>query len=214
MEQLQVLGPMCDASNMKISNDVTTLVALFAIVSPITSIPVFLSLTAGSTTKERRKTAVLTAAVSGATLLIAYFVGDIILKLLSIQIEAFRIAGAFVIGAIGWSMVMGKKSSIFETHSSGAMVVPLAIPLMAGPGAIATVIAIGNTDRGSLRIADLVIILILSALTGILLLAAVPVEAALGDQGLMVLTRIFGLLLLSIAVSTVMSSLTVYIHSL
>lgn len=199
---------------MKISNDVTTLVALFAIVSPITSIPVFLSLTAGSTTKERRRTAMQTAAVSGATLLIAYFVGDIILRLLSIQIEAFRIAGAFVIGAIGWSMVMGKKSSIFEAHANGAMVVPLAIPLMAGPGAIATVIAIGNSDRGNVRIADLVIILILSALTGILLLAAAPIERALGEQGLMVLTRIFGLLLLSIAVSTVMSALTVYIHAL
>ena len=199
---------------MKISNDVTTLVALFAIVSPITSIPVFLSLTSGASVKERRKIAMQTAAVSGATLLISYFVGDIILKLLSIQIEAFRIAGAFVIGAIGWSMVMGKKSTIFEAHSNGAMVVPLAIPLMAGPGAIATVIAIGNTDRGSVRIADFVIILILSALTGILLLAAAPIERGLGQQGLMVLTRIFGLLLLSIAVSTVMSSLTVYIHSL
>ncbi len=205
---------MCDASNMKISNDVTTLVALFAIVSPITSIPVFLNLTSGATTQERRKIAVQTAAVSGATLLIAYFVGDIILRLLSIQIGAFRIAGALVIGAIGWSMVMGKKSTLVEAQATGAMVVPLAIPLMAGPGAIATVIAIGNTDRGSLRIADLVIILILSALTGILLLAAVPVEKTMGEQGLMVLTRIFGLLLLSIAVSTVMSVLTVYIHSL
>ena len=155
-----------------------------------------------------------TAAVSGATLLIAYFVGDVILRLLSIQIEAFRVAGALVIGAIGWSMVMGKQSSIFAAQSSGAMVVPLAIPLMAGPGAIATVIAIGNNDRGSVRIADLVIILILSALTGVLLLAAAPIERFLGAQGLMVLTRIFGLLLLSIAVSTIMSSLTVYIHSL
>jgi multiple antibiotic resistance protein len=199
---------------MKLSSDITTLVALFAIVSPITSIPVFLTLTAGRSTKERRVTAMQTAAVSGVTLLIAYFVGDIILKLLSIQIEAFRIAGALVIGAIGWSMVMGRKNTIFESRASGATVVPLAIPLMAGPGAIATVIAIGNSDRGSVRIADLVIILILAALTGILLLLAAPIEKGLGEQGLMVLTRIFGLLLLSIAVSTIMSSLTVYIHSL
>ena len=201
-------------ANMHISSDVTTLVALFAIVSPITSIPVFLSLTSGSTPKQRRVTAMQTAAVSGLTLIIAYFVGDIILKVLSIQIEAFRIAGALVIGAIGWSMVMGKQSSIFTAGKSGAMVVPLAIPLMAGPGAIATVIAIGNTDRGTVRAANLIIILILAALTGILLLAAAPIEKWLGEQGLMILTRIFGLLLLSIAVSTVMSSLTVYIHSL
>ena len=201
-------------TSMHISSDVTTLVAHFAIVSPITSIPVFLSLTSGSSPKQRRVIAMQTAAVSGLTLIIAYFVGDIILKLLNIQIEAFRIAGALVIGAIGWSMVMGRQSSIIASGKSGALVVPLAIPLMAGPGAIATVIAIGNTDRGTVRIANLVIILILAALTGILLLAAAPIERWLGEQGLMILTRIFGLLLLSIAVSTIMSSLTSYIHAL
>ena len=109
---------------------------------------------------------------------------------------------------------MGRQSSIIASGKSGALVVPLAIPLMAGPGAIATVIAIGNTDRGTVRIANLVIILILAALTGILLLAAAPIERWLGEQGLMILTRIFGLLLLSIAVSTIMSSLTSYIHAL
>lgn len=200
--------------SMRINGDVTTLVALFAIVSPITSIPVFLALTSGASVKRRQVIALQTSAVSGITLLIAYFVGDIILKLLSIQIEAFRVAGALVIGAIGWSMVMGKKSTILETNPNGAMVVPLAIPLMAGPGAIATVIALGNSDQGVVRIADLVIILILSALTSVLLLAAAPIERVLGEQGLMVLTRIFGLLLLSIAVSTIMSSMAVYIHSL
>ncbi len=199
---------------MKVSSDVTTLVALFAIVRPIPSIPVCLSLTAGVNAKRRRWIALQTAIVSGVTLLIAYFVGDVILKLLSIQMGAFRIAGALVIGSIGWSMVMGKKNIILEANPRGAMVVPLAIPLMAGPGAIATVIAIGNSDRGIVRIADLVIILVLSALTCVLLLAAEPIEKILGEQGLNVLTRIFGLLLLAIAVSTVMSSLQDFIHAL
>ena len=88
---------------MKISSDVTTLVALFAIVSPITSIPVFLNLTGGATKEKRRVIALQTALVSALTLFVAYFVGDIILKLLNIQMDAFRIAGALVIGAIGWS---------------------------------------------------------------------------------------------------------------
>ena len=193
---------------MKLSSDVTTLVALFDIVSPITSIPVFLNLTSKVTKEKRRVIALQTALVSGLTLFIAYFVGDIILKLLSIQMDAFRIAGALIIGAIGWSMVMGKKSSIIEASTSSAAVVPLAIPMMAGPGAIATVIAIGNADRGIVRVADVVIILVLSLLTGLLLLIAEPIERVLGDQGLMVLTRIFGLLLLAIAVSTIMSALT------
>lgn len=193
---------------MKVSNDVTTLIALFAIVSPITSIPVFLNLTSAVSTEKRRVIAIQTALVSGLTLFIAYFLGDIILKLLSIQMNAFRIAGALIIGAIGWSMVMGKKSSAIEASSGGAAIVPLAIPMMAGPGAIATVIAIGNSDVGVVRIADVVIILILSLLTGLLLLTAATISRLLGDQGLMVVTRIFGLLLLAIAVSTIISALT------
>ena len=199
---------------MHLNGDITTLVALFAIVSPITSIPVFLSLTSGVSTTRRRIIALQTAFVSGLTLLIAYWVGDIILKLLSIQMEAFRIAGALVIGSIGWSMVMGKQNSITQADAKGAMVVPLAIPMMAGPGAIATVIAIGNSDQGSVRVADLVIIFVLSILTGILLLTAEPVEKLLGEQGLNVLSRIFGLLLLAIAVSTVMAAVTTFIHAL
>ncbi len=192
---------------MKLSNDITTLIALFAIVSPITSIPVFLSLTAGATKEKRRIIAFQTALVSGLTLLIAYFIGDVILKLLNIQMDAFRIAGALVIGAIGWAMVMGKRAEVLQAIPGSALVVPLAIPLMAGPGAIATVIAIGNSDSGAVRVADLIIILALSAMTFILLLAAAPIERILGDQGLLVLTRIFGLLLLAIAVSTVMSAM-------
>lgn len=102
---------------------------------------------------------------------------------------------------------MGRKGSFLEASPMGAAVVPLAIPMMAGPGAIATVIAIGNSDVGIVRIADVIIILVLSILTGLLLLAAEPIERILGEQGLMVLTRIFGLLLLAIGVSTIMSAI-------
>lgn len=193
---------------MKISSDVTTLVALFAIVSPITSIPIFLNLTSGVSRKKRRLIALQTALVSALTLFVAYFVGDIILKLLSIQMDAFRIAGALIIGAIGWSMVMGKSTEAIQASPASAAVVPLAIPMMAGPGAIATVIAIGNSDRGIVRVADVIIIFVLSLLTFLLLLLAEPIEHFLGDQGLMVLTRIFGLLLLAIAISTIISALS------
>ena len=193
---------------MKFNSDVTTLIALFAIVSPITSLPVFLNLTSEMTKPQRRITALKTAAVAGLTLIIAYFLGDIILRSLSIDMNSFRIAGALVICAYGWAMVMGKKPREVKAAPAGAAVVPLAIPMMAGPGAIATVIALGNNADGIVQISNLAIILALSVLTGILLLAAEPVEHLLGDQGLMVVTRIFGLLLLAIGISTVITGVT------
>jgi multiple antibiotic resistance protein len=90
---------------------------------------------------------------------------------------------------------------------SGAAIVPLAIPLMAGPGAIATVIALGNSEVGVARWANLLIIVALTALTFLFLLAAAPIERLVGDTGLMVISRILGLLLLAIAASTVLVAL-------
>ena len=193
---------------MKLNSDVTTLIALFAIVNPVTAIPVFLALAKGQTPAQRRRIALKTSAISGLTLFVAYFLGDVILKSLSIQLDAFRIAGSLVIAAFGWKMAMGQGfDKPTEGGASGIAVVPLAIPLMAGPGAIATVIALGNSEEGVARIANLVIIVALTVMTFLFLLAAAPIEKLLGDTGLMVVSRILGLLLIAIAASTIISSL-------
>lgn len=191
---------------METSSAVTTLIALFAIVSPITAIPVFLSLTAGRSQKERRSVALKTALVSGITLVVAYFLGEVILRILSIDINAFRIAGALVIGGIGWAMVQGLRPSIAD-NPSGAAVVPLAIPLMAGPGAIAATITIRSTENGAIW-QNLGIILALTITSFILFLLAQPLEKLLGDTGLNIVSRIFGLLLISIAVSSAIGAVS------
>ena len=194
---------------MKLNSDVTTLIALFAIVNPITAIPVFLALASGLDSRQRRILALKTSAVAGITLFVAYFLGDVILKSLSIQLDAFRIAGSLVIAAFGWKMAMGKAlDKPTEGGAQGAAIVPLAIPLMAGPGAIATVIALGNSEVGIARWGNLLIIVALTALTFLFLLAAAPIEKLFGDTGLMVVSRILGLLLLAIAASTIISALT------
>ena len=192
---------------MKLNSDVTTLIALFAIVNPITAIPVFLAIANGMTLGQRRRLAFKTALISGVTLFIAYFLGDIILKSLSIDLNAFRIAGSSVIAAFGWKMAMGRGFEKPAGPVSGAAVVPLAIPLMAGPGAIATVIALGNSEVGFARVANLVIIVALTAMTFVFLLAAAPIEKLLGETGLMVVSRILGLLLIAISVSTILAAL-------
>lgn len=192
---------------MKLNSDVTTLIALFAIVNPVTAIPVFLAIASGMDGKARRRLAFKTALIAGITLFIAYFLGDVILKSLSIELDAFRIAGSSVIAAFGWKMAMGKGMEKPSGPVSGAAIVPLAIPLMAGPGAIATVIALGNSDAGFARLANLLIIVGLTLMTFVFLLAAAPIEKLLGETGLMVVSRILGLLLIAIAVSTIISAL-------
>lgn len=144
--------------------------------------------------------ALKTALVSGLTLVVAYFLGEIILGILQIDINAFRIAGSLVIGGIGWSMVQGHKVAL-AANSSGAAVVPLAIPLMAGPGAIAATITIRSTESSAYW-QTLAIILALTVVSYILFLLAQPLEKLLGETGLNITSRIFGLLLISIAASS------------
>lgn len=190
---------------MPINSAVTTLIAMFAVVSPITAIPVFLHLTAGLSNRARRSVALKTALVSGLTLLVAYFLGEIILRLLSIEIDAFRIAGSLLIGGIGWAMVQGKTPPMVA-NPSGAAVVPLAIPIMAGPGAIAATITIRSTEGDALW-QNIGIILALTLVSYVLFLLAQPLEKLLGETGLAIVGRIFGLLLISIAVSSAITAL-------
>lgn len=192
---------------MKFNSDVTTLIALFAIVNPITAIPVFLAIVSGQPPAQRRLMAMKTALISGLTLLISYFLGDIILKTLSIDLNAFRIAGSLLIAAFGWNMVMGRGFEKPAGPLTGAAVVPLAIPLMAGPGAIATVIALGNSEPGSAWSVNLLIIAALTGMTFLFLLSAGIIERALGETGLMVVSRILGLLLIAISISTILGAL-------
>ncbi|MFM6968653.1 MAG: MarC family protein [Microbacteriaceae bacterium] len=192
---------------MKFSSDVTTLIALFAIVNPITAIPVFLALGAKLSAAQQRMLALKVAVYAGITLVVAYFLGGVILATLSIELDAFRIAGALVIASFGWSMTNGKAIEMPDENLSGAAVVPLAIPIMAGPGAIATVIALGNAESGIGRVTDLIVIAALTVMTFLFLLLAKPIEKALGKNGLMVVSRVLGLLLLAIAVSTILSAL-------
>ena len=84
---------------------------------------------------------------------------------------------------------------------------PLAIPLMAGPGAIATVIALGNSEAGFAWSVNLLIIAALTALTFLFLLSAGVIEKVLGETGLMVVSRILGLLLIAISISTILGAL-------
>lgn len=191
---------------MHLNHDLTTLVALFAIMNPLGAIPLFLAITPPDPV-IRRKIAIQTGVATLATLLVAYFVGDLILALFRIDMDAFRIAGALIIAAAGWAMVFGRAATAYGSDNRSPAVIPLAIPKLAGPGAMAVVIALGETDQGAVVLEDVVIIAILTVITVVLLLFANPIERGLRENGMNVMTRVFGLLLLAIAIGSILTSL-------
>jgi multiple antibiotic resistance protein len=190
-------------------NELSIFFAFLALTNPLTTVPLLLAATEQSTTAERRRT-VLVANVSAAIILfVSLFVGQAILTAFQIEIDAFRIAGGLLIASVAWAMATGKPSTL-ATSGGGrsAAVVPLAIPSLAGPGAIAAAIELGHAAPGiGIKGADLLALLLVCVVNAVVLLGAAPIERTLGEQGMKVISRVLGLILLGIAISGILKAL-------
>lgn len=192
----------------------TTFVALFAIMGVLTLPPVFLAVTASMSAADRRKTALQTAVAIAVVMIVSYFIGGWILSLFKIDLEAFRVAGALVVASMAWGMITGKPSALLEAKGNSPAVIPLAIPKTAGPGAIALAISMGAVDVQGKIAGDLIAIIVVTALALAFMFAAGPIERLLGASGLNILNRLFGLILLAIALTSIMTSLRVFFPGL
>ncbi|PKM44440.1 MAG: amino acid transporter [Gammaproteobacteria bacterium HGW-Gammaproteobacteria-1] len=182
---------------------------LLAIVNPVGAIPVFIGLTEGLSAHRRHRTALLSASAVGAVLLAALFTGEAILGFFGITIASFRVGGGILILLIAISMMHARLSPAKQTdeeaqdaaEKESVAVVPLAIPLLAGPGAISTIIVYTHRSSAPMHYALLGLEILLMALIVWLVFRAAPLlSQRLGRTGINVLTRIMGLILAAIAV--------------
>jgi multiple antibiotic resistance protein len=196
-------------------------IALYVLVNPLEGIPMFLARTQGASEELRR--AVARTAAFGVTsiLLASLLVGHPLLEVLGISIGAFSVAGGVIIFLIALTMVLGSSGSSKPTRSPDEgsedlrrfALVPLATPLLAGPGAIGTVIVYasrgGASGVGELEhLAVLAgIVFLVGTATWFALRAADPLRELLGDTGIDVSTRISGILVAAIAVGMIQQGL-------
>lgn len=192
------------------------LVALVSVVNPIGAIPIFASLTADSSTRERRRVATRTSLSVGLILLLMLFAGDSILHLFGISVASFRVGGGIIVLLMAISMIQARVSRAKHTQEEGeeaadkasVAVVPLGIPILAGPGAISTVIVYAHHEGVPLHALLLGIGIVLVALVVWLCLRAAPfIGNGLGQTGVNVITRIMGLILAAIAVEFIVHGL-------
>jgi multiple antibiotic resistance protein len=186
--------------------------ALFAIMNPFGAIPIFLSLTADNTPAERRRIGAVAALAVLVALLTTALVGQHVLSFFGISIGAFRTAGGLIILVLALSMLHGRQSSVHHSPveqqdgeaKDDPAVFPLAIPLIAGPGSIATVILYSGQAPG---LAGYVVIgatiALLCLVLGLALRLAAPLSGLLGPTGMNVATRLMGMLLAAIAVEMI-----------
>jgi len=192
---------------------VSALVTLFVVVDPVGLAPAFIGLTAGLPRSSRRQGALRACLIGFAILAGSALIGDWLLRMMSISLPAFRIAGGLLLFSIASEMVFGLRitrqaqaaDKALEEHVRNIAAFPLAIPLMAGPGAItASVLLAGRAGGDPLRIALLIgIVAVIMAVCLLVFLAAGRIERLLGATGNTVLSRLLGVLLAALAVQFV-----------
>jgi multiple antibiotic resistance protein len=186
------------------------IVTLTAVVDPFLAVPFFLAFTAERSHPERMRLARVVALTVLAVLAVSVFVGESLLELIGASLPAFRVGGGLVLLLMALAMLNAQAGGVRQSRAEAREleegelqgVVPLAMPLLAGPGAIST--SIIAVEGGSLahQIAVVVCIAIVCLVTWLTLRAAHRIAARMGTTGLNVATRILGLLLAAMAVQT------------
>jgi multiple antibiotic resistance protein len=192
---------------------ISALLTLFVVVDPVGLVPTFLAVTEDLPRRARRSVAVRSSIIAGAILIGTALIGDWLLRTLSISLPAFRIAGGLLLFSIASEMVFGVRlrregqeaEQALEEHVRNIAAFPLAIPLLAGPGAItATVLLAGRADGNPTLIAILItVVALVAAACFLAFLFAERIGRAIGMTGNIVLSRLLGVLLAALAVQYV-----------
>lgn len=191
--------------------------SVFFLVDPFTVIPLFLSVTDHAPEHERRQTA-RRAAWTCAIVLTSFAVaGSLIFKAFGITLPAFKIAGGIILLQIGLDMLQARQSGTRSTPAEAeegaakndASIIPLGMPMLAGPGAISTVMVLVGESHTAWQHVIVYTTIVLTAIVSYLILAgANRVRRYMGETGIRILSRLMGLLLVALAVQFVANGLT------
>ena len=189
--------------------------SILFLVDPIAIVPAYLSFTRKETPERRKATARAACVAATATLILFGFAGDLILRIFGITLPAFRIAGGFILWLVAMDMLRAKRSTqegteeLMEGQQKEEVgITPLGIPMLAGPGAMSTVMVLSSQahDIASKAVVYGSIVVTMLISWG-LLRTADRVFARLGESGIRVTTRVMGLILAAIAVQLVLSGM-------
>jgi multiple antibiotic resistance protein len=188
----------------------STLVTLAVVIDPIGLAPAFASITQGMTEAMRRTVARRAAVIAALILFGTAIIGNWLLTRLGISLPAFRISGGILLFAVASEMALGVRQKretdqaekAIEEHARNVAAFPLAMPLMAGPGAITATLLLAGRAQGDMRLMAILtgIIVAVCLICMLVFFAAGRVARAFGDTGNVVLSRLLGVVLAALAV--------------
>jgi multiple antibiotic resistance protein len=205
------------------SSFLTSFVTLFIVIDPIMVAPLFAALTHAETAKARRQVAIRAAGIAAAILLLFGFFGGVMLHHLGIDLAAFRAGGGILLFMIGFRMFFdpdgemeAKRPGPKASARDNIAFFPLAIPMLAGPGAIATIMLLMNAQPG-VSAGEVLIVrsgviaaMLLTLVIGIFIMVfSSGIAGALGRTGMNTISRLLGMLLIALAVQYVFDGVRV-----
>ena len=202
---------------------ISAFVTLFVVIDPPGCAPIYASLTTGASAQQRRSMAIRATVIAGAILVFFAMFGEALLSFLHIDLDSFRIAGGIMLFLIAIDMVFEKRTErreqraekVAASHVEDVSVFPMAMPMLAGPGSIASVMLLvsqnNGLDRAFVIFGALLLVLLLTLAA---LLAAGPLMRFIGNKGEAVITRLLGVLLAALAAQFVIDGLKASFPSL
>jgi multiple antibiotic resistance protein len=202
----------------------SALVTLLVTLDPPGLAPIFLSLTRGMSGAEQRQVAWRACVIAFGIMAFFALAGDLLLKALGVTLSAFRIAGGLLLFWIAFEMVFERRNArkqqtadvaITQDHIRNVAAFPLAIPLMAGPGALAAMMLLAGRAQGDYGVIALLILIcgLIIVSCWVTFLLAAPISRMLGVTGNVVLTRLLGVVLAALAVQFVIDGITLAIRA-
>ncbi len=193
-------------------------ITLLVLVNPLEGMPVFLSGTQHADSELRRIIVRRTPIAIVTILVLSLFLGDALLKLFGISPGAFQAGGGAILFLIAVKMILGSGGEAFEKMGGGQItaafaVVPMAIPIMAGPGAINGAVLYGTRAHSFVEMGILAgVIVVVGAVSYLMLRAATPIARYLKTTGISIATRIMGLIIAAIAVEMIAHGISSMFH--
>lgn len=195
---------------------IATFIVFFAVIDPIGTVPVFIAVTSHFDSAAKNKIALTAILVAALVLLFFVLAGEFILIAMSIPLPAFQIAGGIVLFLFALTMIFGESKpdeevKLAHSHHETA-VFPLAIPSIAGPGAMLAAVLLTEKNRFSFweQVQTASMMLAVLLVTYLLMLLSGHVNRLIGSSGASVISRVMGLILASIATSNTLSGFTLY----
>ncbi|PZU11582.1 MarC family protein [Sphingomonas sp.] len=200
---------------------ISAFVTFFLVIDPLGCAPIYAGLSRGAGPRQRRAMAIRATLIASAILMVFAIVGEPLLRALGISLEAFRVAGGIMLFLIALEMVFEKRTERREGRAEeiakraeaehreieDISVFPMAIPMIAGPGSIATVMLFASHNHGLALVTVLAALVTVMGLMALALLAAGPIMRVLGARIEAVITRMLGVILAALATQFVVDGL-------